>query len=215
MDRTALPWLNRTENANRSSSYAGPMRPSNGSGYLLVLAALVFAGCSSRSVGNTPTSKACDQACQDNVAARGLRETMKLGYNLTLQGNPVGAQDESTRCLSGSGRLYGNAESNADQGATQVALTYEFTACENPNVSAAQAENYDLIFDGSLLETGVLAVQPTANTAIIITADSLSISGTVYDPAIDYQVSNCRIALAQNGNDLSGSWCGRSVGLTL
>ena len=34
----------------------------------------------------------CDQLCQDSNALRAVREGMKLIYNLTLQGKPVGSQ---------------------------------------------------------------------------------------------------------------------------
>lgn len=181
---------------------------------LLLASAALVGACSSRS-GNSPESKPCDAKCQDQIAVRGLRETMKLGYNLTLQGNPVGAQDETTRCLSGSGRVFGEATANPDQGATNVQLTYQLTACEYQRTSATQNENYDLTFDGELRQSGVLAVQPTATTAIVITAESVSASGTVYDPAIEYEASGCSVSLVQDGNDLSGSWCGRHVGVSL
>ena len=51
--------------------------------------ALVAAGCSDEQADPSPP---CDEECQDSTAARALRETMKLVYNITLQGKPVGPQ---------------------------------------------------------------------------------------------------------------------------
>src|SRR5262245_58145120 len=42
-----------------------------------------------------PEPPPCDDACTDGIALRSVRETMKLVYNLTLQGNDVGEQDET------------------------------------------------------------------------------------------------------------------------
>src|SRR5262249_43464304 len=56
----------------------------------------------------------CDQACQDGAALRGMRETVKLVYNLKLQGKPVGMHDETTPCPGGgTAHVTGTAMSNA------------------------------------------------------------------------------------------------------
>ena len=52
-------------------------------------------------------------------------------------------------------------------------------------------------------------------TPTMLPTDSLSISGTVYDPPLDYTASNCALSVIQNGNDLSGALCGRSAGTSL
>jgi hypothetical protein len=66
----------------------------------------------------------CDARCEDGIAARALRETVKLAYNLTLQANPVGDQDESTDCpLGGRVRVFGHATSNPEQARPEVDLT--------------------------------------------------------------------------------------------
>ncbi|MGC4086542.1 MAG: hypothetical protein QM756_01345 [Polyangiaceae bacterium] len=57
---------------------------------------LLALACSSN-VGASRVAKSCNDACQAQVAARGLRETLKLAYNLTLNGKPVGAEALHTR----------------------------------------------------------------------------------------------------------------------
>jgi hypothetical protein len=38
------------------------------------------------------------------------------------------------------------------------------------------------------------------------------VAGTVYDPPLDYAVSDCALSVIQNGNAVSGAWCGRNAG---
>ena len=57
-------------------------------------------------------------------------EGMKLIYNLTLQGKPVGTQMPFVPCPQGGlASVAGVATSNAEQGATEVNLTYGFQDC--------------------------------------------------------------------------------------
>ena len=182
---------------------------------LLLLATMSLLAACSSNVGAEKPAKECDLDCQTRVAARGLRETLKLAYNLTLNGNPVGAQDESHACLQGNVRVSGEAHSNAEQGSTEVNLVYDFAACAYRQVDNTQEENYDLTFDGSVSQSGVLTVQPTATTALIITSDSVAIDGSVFDPPIEIHEPACEVRLQQSGNKLSGTLCGRPVGVSL
>jgi len=165
--------------------------------------------------GASEPPKTCDGSCPAEVAARGLRETLKLAYNLTLNGKPVGIQDASHPCISGDVRVTGEAYSNADQGSTEVNLTYVFNACAYRQVDATQAENYDLVFDGAVHQSGTLTVQPTATTAIIIVSDALAIDGNVFAPPIEFHEPACDVRLQQSGNKLSGTLCGTAVGVSL
>jgi hypothetical protein len=141
---------------------------------------------------------------------------MKLAFNLTLQGKPVGPQDATTPCpLGGRARVHGNATSNAEQGATEVSLTYEFSACAYSQTDDDPKQTYSVTVNGSITESGTIAVQPSATTALIFTSDGTSITGKVYSPAIDYHADACPMRLGQNGNDLTGTLCERAIGLTL
>jgi hypothetical protein len=158
----------------------------------------------------------CDAACRDRGAARALRATIKVVYNLTLQGNAVGEQDESTRCpLGGRARVSGVATSLAEQGATELAISYELEECAYLQRDDDVEGNYDTVISGTVTEQGTLAVQPTATTALIFESDSISIVGTVYDPPADYAEPDCALRLVQSGNSFDGSLCGRKVGLDL
>lgn len=183
------------------------------------LACLLLSGCSA---GAQPESAPpCEQSCQDGTALRGLRETMKLAYNVLIQGRPVGTQDGMTPCRSSDGseggtvHVFGNATSNAVQGSSFVDLEYDFEACAYaapPDATANQ--NYDLVVTGHVTQQGTLAVQPSSTTALLIDSDSLSLSGTVYDPPLDYVLSDCEVRVAQQGNRVSGVLCGRNAGFT-
>lgn len=164
----------------------------------------------------TATPADCDEACRHDTAVLGLRETLKLVYNLTLQGNPVGPQDETTPCpLGGSARVFGEATSNPRHGATEVDLTYELQACRYLRRDEEPDESYDLTITGTVRQLGTLAAQPSATTALILESDALSLTGSVYDPPIAYSQSDCRVTLGQNGNQLSGELCGNVVGVDL
>lgn len=181
------------------------------SGFLLG-GCLALAGCGED--GQDP--KTCDDACRDRSAMRALRETMKLVYNLSLQGRPVGEQDETARCpLGGSARIFGTAYANPEQGATLVDLTYELDECAYVQRDDDAEESYDTVIDGTVRQSGIIAVQPSVTTALAIEADELSISGTVYDPPSAYDEQGCGVLLNQSGNNLGGIWCGRDVALTL
>jgi hypothetical protein len=181
--------------------------------WLSVFVLWAMLGCSDDKAEPSPP---CEERCRDNTAARALRETMKLAYNLTLQGNPVGPQDELTPCpLGGSAHVFGDASSNPKFGATEVDLTYELDACHYFSRDEAPGENYDMVVTGTLTQVGTLAVQPTATTALVIQSGSVTLTGNVYDPPIDYAADACAVALGQDGNFLSGKLCGREVGLDL
>jgi len=185
----------------------------------VALALLVSSGCGA---GPRPASAPpCDQACRDGVAVRGVRTAMKIAYNFAVATQPVGAQDKMAPCVSfdgtrgGSVHVFGNASVNATQGASIVSLSYDFEDClysAPPDATANQ--NFSLIMTGLVTEEGTLSVQPTATTALAIASDSLSVSGTVYDPPLDYAVSGCALSVIQDGNAVSGALCGRRAGFT-
>lgn len=158
----------------------------------------------------------CDARCEDGIAARALRETVKLAYNLTLQANPVGAQDETTECpLGGSARVFGTATSNPVQGATEVDLTYELDRCAVIEIDEEADESYQMIVHGTLTQIGIMAVQPSATTALVMRSDAMSLGGYVHDPPREYVALDCAVELGQNGNDLAGLLCDRPVGVDL
>jgi hypothetical protein len=177
------------------------------------LCALCTLGCGAE---QAPASPPCEQECLDGVAIRSLRETIKLIYNIKLQGNPVGDQDETTPCpLGGSAHVFGTASSNPVHGATEIDLTYELDACRYLSVDDEADENYDMTLTGTLTQVGTLAVQPTATMALIIRSEAMTFSGSVYDPPKAYQESACEVVLGQSGNSLSGTICGRTAGVDL
>jgi hypothetical protein len=162
-----------------------------------------------------PASAPCDGACQDGNALRALRETMKLVFNLTLQGKEVGHHDETVPCLrGGTAHIFGDATSNAEQGTTEVDLTYELASCSYLQKATEPRANFSMSFDGTVHQKGTLAVQPAATTAIVITSDAMSFKGTVYDPPIDYTADRCALDLLQNGSNVGGSMCDRKAGFS-
>lgn len=182
----------------------------------VVLAALcaLAAACGS-SVREPPAPPPCELACRDSIAVRAIRETMKLAFNLTLQGKPVGPQDATTPCpLGGSVRITGTASSNAFQGATDVDLTYALDGCAYVFRDDDAEDNYSVTLRGTVRQRGTLAVQPTATSALVIESDSLAIVGTVHDPPVPID-EECPLRLGQNGNVVSGTFCGRETGADL
>jgi hypothetical protein len=221
---------------------------------VLLVTAAASVGCSGG--GSAPAPPACDGACQDAVALYALRETVKLVYNATLQGNPVGPQHVGPTACPGPGagtvEITGYATSDAQLGLTELAgdggapgLTYVFHHCTYGQIDSNPNQSFEVTLDGTLSETGVIAVQPTATTALSFQSDAFALSGTVYDPPIPYALApepgasgggapgdggadgsdagdgagvagtGCALSLTQNGNQLSGTICGRSAGVTL
>jgi len=163
-----------------------------------------------------PEPPPCDDACNDGIALRSLRETMKLIYNITLQANPEGEQDETTECpLGGSARIFGTATSEPVHGATEVELTYELRDCAYTEIDDEPEETYRMTLDGTVTQSGTMAVQPTATTALLMQSDSVSLVGSVFDPPREFHEEECVLDVAQNGNDLSGLFCGREAGVDL
>lgn len=176
---------------------------------------LALLGSSCSSVDPAPTVPPCDQACQDGVAMRAVREMTKLMFNLTLQGKPVGPQDQSLPCPEGGlARVYGEATSDAGQGATVVDLTYEFTGCGYLQIDNEAPENYRVKVTGTITQKGTFSAQSSATTAVIMKSDALSVEGTVYDPPSSYQIDRCGLSLTQNGNTVSGTVCERKAGFS-
>lgn len=159
-----------------------------------------------------PPPPPCDEACRDGIALRGLRETTKLVFNLTLQGKPVGTYDVTTPCIrGGTARVFGSATSNATQGSTEVALTYVFDRCAYLQKDDDAEENYDVTVTGTLEQSGTLAVQPTSTTALLMKSDAITLTGTVYDPPSSYEARACPLDVFQNGNRVAGTMCDRDV----
>jgi hypothetical protein len=203
---------------------------------LLMLDAASFAtapGCGG--AGPSPTAPTCDQACQDAVALRAFRETVKQVFNGALQDMPVGAQDRMYDCtpLGGKAHITGTATSNANVGTTTVSLTYVLDHCRYLAVDVEPTQNYDVTLTGTAIETGVIAVQPGTTTSLTFTSAGMTFGGTVYSPPLPYPAdaapdavmhdagpdaapeSACALQLTQNGNQLSGTICGRSAGVSL
>jgi hypothetical protein len=177
----------------------------------ILLAAL---GCGG-SGGAADAAAACSEACADAIAVRALRDAIKLVYNVTLQGKPTGAQDQSTPCpLGGSASVQGQATSNADQGVTSVTLTYVFAQCAFSQTDTDPNQTFVMTLTGTVTESGTIAVQPSSTTSLQFQSDAMTFSGTVYSPPIDV-AETCAVVLGQSGNDLSGTLCGRSAGGTL
>jgi hypothetical protein len=152
----------------------------------------------------------CDQACQDGTALRALRETMRVAYNGTLMGQDVGPQDGVYQCLmGGTAHVVGTATSNAAQGSTFVDLTYVFRACLHVAIPSPTPErNYRMVLDGTATESGTIAVQPSATTSLAIKSEAMSFAGYVNDPPIDYTEPDCMVDVRQDGNAVSGFFCG-------
>jgi len=174
------------------------------------LLAFVLFACSD---GPTPAAPPpCDEKCKDGIALRGMRETLKLAFNLTLQGKPVGTYDVTQACIKGgSVRVVGSATSNAVQGATEVDVTYTFDKCGYVQKQTEANQNYSIELSGSIEEKGTLAVQPSATTALLLKSASVSITGTVYDPPNPYEAKDCSLDAFQSGNHVAGTMCGREV----
>jgi hypothetical protein len=165
--------------------------------------------------GNPPAAPPpCDQTCLDGTALRSLRETMRVAYNGTLMGGPVGAQDATFDCLmNGTAHVFGTASSQPEQGSTFVTLTYEFHACLHAAVPNPTADrNYVMLLDGTATEDGTIAVQPTATTSLQIQSQDMTFAGQVSDPPVDYAESNCAVDVLQDGGSVSGFLCGRMAG---
>jgi len=179
---------------------------------LTALLSLLLVGCGGPDPEPSPP---CEQKCQDGNALRALRETLKLVFNLTLQGNPVGPQDETTFCpMGGSGRVFGQATADAIQGSIEVDLTYELTQCAYLQRDEDPPENYNMTLTGTVVQKGTIAVQPSVTTALNMSSESMTFSGDVYDPPIAYNEEACAIVIGQSGNNVSGTICERQAGVS-
>jgi hypothetical protein len=145
---------------------------------------------------------------------------LKLAYNFSVGGKPVGAQDATIPCVysagtMGSVHVHGSATSNNLQGSTFIGdiaavppapLLYDFNGCRYIQHDAESEQNFDIILTGSVGELGTLSQQPTATTALAITGSGLHLSGTVYDPASAYdQLWN--LGAVQDGNNVGACIC--------
>jgi hypothetical protein len=174
---------------------------------------LGLGGCDS--IDPPPPAPACDQACQDGVAMRATREMMKLLYNLTIQGKPVGPQDHTRPCLfGGSARVSGQVASNAQLGTTEVDLVYEFNGCGYLQKDDEAPENYNVKLTGVLTQKGTFAAVTGATTAVEIVGEKITLEGTVNDPPIAYSARDCGLVVSQSGNSVSGKICERVAGFS-
>jgi hypothetical protein len=209
--------------------------------YASTFAITLTLGCGGSGSGADAGPPPCDTACQDGVAVLGLRLLIKNVYNFVLQTKPVGPQNATTPCPVGNGTatVTGTATTNASLGTTTVDLTYVLTNCGYSLVDTDPTRTFQLTFDGTVTEVGILASQPSSTTSVILQSPptddagvafdggaALRISGTVYSPALSYETQSdggtvdggatpCALVLDQNGNNISGTLCGRNVGASL
>lgn len=180
-----------------------------------LLFVLLTACGSGNAVTPAPEAPPCDDKCQDEVAVQAVRETVKLAFNLTFQGKPVGTYDLAANCPQGGAvRVTGTATSNAIQGATEVDITYQLLGCSYLRTDDDAKNNYEMKLTGTFTQKGVLAVQPSSTSAVIMKSDNMKFEGTVYDPPLPYN-QECPLDLGQNGNRLSGKICDRSTTVEL
>jgi hypothetical protein len=179
-------------------------------GWLVIVLASIGCG-SGNAVTPPPEAPPCDDKCKDTIAITAVRETVKLAFNLTFQGKPVGTYDLAIACpQGGTARVTGTATSNAVQGSTNVDITYVLADCGYLRTDDDAKNNYETKLTGTLTQKGILAVQPSSTSAVIMKSDSMKIDGTVYDPPSPYD-QDCPLELGQNGNRLSGKMCDRNV----
>ncbi|HEU4534124.1 MAG TPA: hypothetical protein VFS00_08400 [Polyangiaceae bacterium] len=156
----------------------------------------------------------CDQACKDGAAMRGLRETLKFAFNLTVQGRPPGEHDRTVACaFGGTVRVHGRVTAEAEFGSNDVNLTYELTDCAalQYDEEAPDNYNYQLAFTGVVLQQGTMAVQPTAKTVLYMSSAALSFSGTVNEPPLAYEEPFCTLTIAQTLENVLGNICERQA----
>lgn len=166
---------------------------------------LALSACGSTEPETPATTPVCDQRCQDDRAARAIRQALRALFNLALQGDPVGEQDQTSPCpQGGTARITGKATSNAEQGTTEVDLVYELSQCK---LLSPGFDGYDLSLDGAVSEKGILPSN-NATTALLIKSDALTLKGTVSEPAIAVS-ETCAVSLDQNGGTVSGKLCDR------
>lgn len=177
-----------------------------------ILAGALALSCASEVAPAPPAPPPCDQLCKDATAMRAMREMMKLAFNLTLQGRPVGSHDVTVGCPLGGGvRIIGSATGEPMQGSTFVDLQYFFEKCILLTRGDDPEENYTMNMTGTITQKGTLAVQPTSTTALQIKSDKLTMVGTVRDPPEPFEGLDCKVLLAQDGNILTGEFCGRTA----
>jgi hypothetical protein len=68
-----------------------------------------------------------------------------------------------------------------------------------------------MVVSGTLEQEGILAVQPTATTALAMKSAGVSLVGTVYDPPVAYEERACPVLLSQSGSRISDVLCGRDT----
>lgn len=216
------------------------------------MVAVATTGCSS---GSSPEPSApCDQRCQDAVALRALRETMRYAYNRYIKTKDAGAQDQPGKpceTYAGSVAIHGIAIPNDEQGSTEVDLTYDFLSCLARRTEARPDLNYNLSLKGTVNEVGSISAVSTSTMALEIRtiggadggvdgetdggvdgetdgggdgdvdgavegglASTMSFVGTVYDPPIAYSAIGCEVVAVQNGNNVTGTICGRLAGFS-
>jgi hypothetical protein len=169
--------------------------------------ALVLAACGSSTPPAPPTT--CDTACADGIVLYALRQTMMLIYNETVLGHEAGALDGGGECLTGTAAAGGTALPDGGVAAIGVSLSYDFGACRLLRRETTPGHDYDLTFAGTVSQEGTIAVLNTSTMTLAIKSDALSFSGTVYDPPVHCEGSSCVVDVKQNGNDVTGTICGR------
>jgi hypothetical protein len=133
---------------------------------------------------------------------------MKFAFNMTFQKEPVGFHDLTTDAfLHGSARVFGSAFADGEQGVTDVNLTYVFAQAVYPKKDNEPDENYIMGLDGTITQVGKIAIQPSSPTALKMKSESVTFAGKVYDPPIEYPLTECALEILQNGNSVTGEFC--------
>jgi hypothetical protein len=181
-----------------------------------LLSPLALASCSGPSTPEPPPPAACAQDCQDAVVVRALRETIRIAFNLGLQGEPVGEQDKTLPCPEG-GKVHitGTATTDASTGTNIIDLTYDFAGCRAIKTLSGRDGTYDITWTGVVVESGKISNLSGSTTALVFSCDSLVFTGNITDSAPPLAVEDaCKLTLTQDGSTLSGTLCGRKTGFS-
>ena len=88
-------------------------------------------------------------------------------------------------------------------------------ACKSISRDDDAEDNYFVTMSGTIFQKGTLAVQPTSTTALSIKSDNLTLTGTIREPPEPFVGEGCKVLLAQDGNRLTGEFCGRTATVNL
>ena len=158
----------------------------------------ILGGC--LDLSESSSSSSCDQACVDDRTAVAIVNSLVFLYNTYIAFQPSGVQNFIGEVCPIGGSIDITGTTSVIGDVTDLDLDFDMTAC------GVSDPDFLMTYTGAINENGSFSTV-SGNITRQFTSSLLTFSGTAFGSSVG---ESCAVGIVWNGNDLSGTICGRA-----